>query len=129
MPRDEDFVELTRAANEPLAGLIVAALERDGVPSFVQGAFVGNLGLFGALGGVPRVMVRAEDLSRAQRVLDELEGRMPESEDGGDETEDEPYDAADDDGFDDPSLDDPSLDDPSLDDDDFGAEDELHRRQ
>ena len=89
MARDGELVELTRAANEPLAGLIVAALEREGIPSVVQGAFVGNLGLFGALGGVPKVMVRPDDLVRAQLVLDQLEGRMVGSVKPGDEFGDE----------------------------------------
>ena len=119
MSRDGELVELTRAANEPLAGLIVAALERGGIPSVVHGAFVGNLGLFGALGGVPKVMVRPDDLARARLVLDELEGRLPGSDDGGEggaeHAEDEESSAED--------------DEPLSEDDDFGEEDELSRPQ
>ncbi len=126
MSRDGELVELTRAANEPLAGLIVAALERGGIPSVVHGAFVGNLGLFGALGGVPKVMVRPDDLARARLVLDELEGRLPGSDDGDEggaehDEDEEPH------GEDDePHGED---DEPLSEDDDFGEEDELSRPQ
>lgn len=116
MARDGELVELTRAVNEPMAGLVVAALEREGIPSLVQGAFVGNLGLFGALGGVPKVMVRPDDLARARLVLDALEGRMTDHDD-----------AADEDGSEDGSEDgDEAL---FAEDDDFGEEDEVPRPQ
>jgi len=125
MAQEGELVELTRAANEPLAGLIVAALEREGIPSVVQGAFVGNLVLFSPLGGMPKVMVRRDDLARARAVLDELEGRMPEDDDeAGDgarlaEGEDFDEDFAED-------LDEDFAEDPG---EDPGEEDELPRPQ
>jgi hypothetical protein len=67
----KQIVVLTTAENEMEAGIIVAALEREGIKATASGAATADFRV-----GVPgdvEILVAAADLDRAQRVLDEAE--------------------------------------------------------
>lgn len=70
-PKRDDLVPLTTAPNEPHAGLIRAVLEQEGIESWQHAGDGAALGIFGAaLINPTSVMVRREDIDRAQAVLD-----------------------------------------------------------
>ncbi len=66
-------VVLTQTANEVQAAMIVAALDAAGIRAEATGGLTSEF-IAAAPGGV-QVLVRAEDVERAQDVLDALETR------------------------------------------------------
>ena len=68
-----------RAASRADAQLVVDALERHGIHSFVQAPTPGVAGDDGARGVIVRVWVRAEDASDANGFLDAVGHHLPQS--------------------------------------------------
>jgi hypothetical protein len=100
MPVDDEPVELARFPSEPLAAVLVARLEAEGIKAAVLGGHIKNANLFFALTLWPAVVVRQADLERARRVMAEIgqpEDGHPEGGDGDweDEAERAPREDAD----------------------------------
>ena len=89
----KNIVRLTMADNEMDAGIIIAALDEEGIKATMSGGATADFRV-----GVPgdvEILVKAEDLSRAQEILQEAK----EADEADDDEEDEYED--DDDDFDD----------------------------
>jgi hypothetical protein len=64
----ESIVQLTTAANEMEAGIIIAALEREGIKATMTGAATADFRV-----GVPEdveILVASEDVARARAVIE-----------------------------------------------------------
>jgi len=61
---------LTRVRNEAESGLVVGALEQEGIQAEIFGEFTS--GFRAEAPGDVKILVRSEDLARAQQVLKEL---------------------------------------------------------
>ena len=64
-------VALTSVPSDIVATMIVAALSNEGIEAVATGGF--TAGFLAEAPGSVRVMVKREDLSRAQQVLDQFE--------------------------------------------------------
>jgi hypothetical protein len=74
----ESIVTLTTAPNEAVAGIIVAALEREGIKATMSGTASAEFRV-----GVPEdveIYVARKDLEWAQRILDEADYEAEDDE-------------------------------------------------
>lgn len=76
--RFDDMVPVYEVGSRPHADIVAGALQANGIPAHV---FMGNFegSAYGGIGSA-RVMVRAEDVARARRIIAEAEGEAEQRE-------------------------------------------------